>query len=306
MELSPDRNVLLRWGALEISETMVVTWGVMALLVGLSLLATARMTPGPSASRWQLSLEILVEEIRAQIRGAAQEDPGPFLPFIGTLFLFIAASSLVGTIPGVTAPTASLSTTVALAATVFVAVPAYGIARSGVVGYLRHYVRPTPFMLPFHVVSELSRTLALAVRLFGNIMSGTLIVGILLTVVPFVFPVVMEAFGLLIGFIQAYVFAVLSLVYIVSASRSHRERADREESEDGTGRADEAAHERTKGEGSAGSPRERTEEEEEEEEKPGTAAGTEPAEGEDGDPDDDRARARRRDPSNEDVDHGSG
>ena len=296
MELSPDRNVLLRWGALEINETMVVTWGVMALLVGLSLLATARMTPGPSASRWQLSLEILVEEIRAQIRGAAQEDPGPFLPFIGTLFLFIAASSLVGTIPGVTAPTASLSTTVALAATVFVAVPAYGIARSGVVGYLRHYVRPTPFMLPFHVVSELSRTLALAVRLFGNIMSGTLIVGILLTVVPFVFPVVMEAFGLLIGFIQAYVFAVLSLVYIVSASRSHRERADGEESED------EAVHERTEGEASAGSRRER----EEEEEKPATAAGKEPAGGEDRDPDDDRARARRPDPSNEDENHGSG
>lgn len=297
MELSPDRNVLLRWGALEINETLVVTWGVMALLVGLSLLATARMTPGPSASRWQLSLEILVEEIRAQIRGAAQEDPGPFLPFIGTLFLFIVASSLVGTIPGVTAPTASLSTTVALAATVFVAVPAYGIARSGVVGYLRHYVRPTPFMLPFHVVSELSRTLALAVRLFGNIMSGTLIVGILLTVVPFVFPVVMEAFGLLIGFIQAYVFAVLSLVYIVSASRSHRERADGEESED------EAAHERTEGGASAGS---RREPEKWEGEGPGTAAAERRAEREERGRDDDRAKPGRPDPSNEDENHGTG
>lgn len=227
MELSPDDTVFWSWGVFELNETIAVTWAVMALLVLLSVLATRGLRMDPEASRWQLLLELVVEQIRSQIREASQEDPDPYLPFIGTLFLYIATASLVGTIPGVTAPTASLSTTAGLAIAVFVAVPVYGIANRGAVGYLRHYVRPSPFMLPFHVISELSRTLALAVRLFGNVMSGALIVAILLSVAPFVFPVALELFGLLIGFIQAYVFAILSLVYIASATRAQREEEER-------------------------------------------------------------------------------
>lgn len=227
MQLTPDQNVFWQIGPVALNATIVFTWGVMALLVAVSVLATRNLKIGPDASRWQLALEVVVSQIRERIHDASQEDPDPYLPFIGTLFLYIVASSLVGVIPGVTPPTASLSTTAALAVAVFVAVPAYGVAKAGIAGYLKHYVQPTPFMLPFHVVSELSRTLALAVRLFGNMMSGTLIVAILLSVVPFLFPVVMELFGLLIGFIQAYVFAVLSLVYIASATRSHREEEER-------------------------------------------------------------------------------
>ena len=225
MELTPDQNILWEWGWLHVNETMVVTWGLMALMVGAAALVTRTLTIRPGAAPRQLAMEIVVVTIRDQIRDAIQDDAEPYLPFIGTLFLFIALSSLAGAIPGVSAPTASLNTTAALALTVFVAVPVFGIMRQGLAGYLRHYVQPSPFMLPFHVISEISRTLALAVRLFGNIMSGALIVAILVSVVPFFVPVVMEAFGLLIGFIQAYVFAVLSLVYIASASRSQRQEA---------------------------------------------------------------------------------
>lgn len=221
MELTPDLNVLWAWGPLRVNETLAVTWGVMAVLVLGSALATRRLG-FRGASRWRLLLELVVVTMKGQIRDAVQEEAGPYLPLVGTLFLFIAASSVAGIIPGVTPPTASLSTAAALALTVFVAVPVFGVSREGVRSYLGHYIRPTPLMLPFHVVSELSRTLALAVRLFGNSMSGTLIVAILVSVVPFFLPVVMQAFGLLIGIIQAYVFAVLSLVYIASASRTHR------------------------------------------------------------------------------------
>jgi len=120
-------------------------------------------------------------------------------------------------------PTGSLSTTAALAICVFFAVPLFGIARSGFGGYFKRYLQPSLLMLPFHVMGELSRTLALAVRLFGNIMSGTIIIAILISIVPLFVPIVMQALGLLIGQIQAYIFAVLAAVYIASASRSQQE-----------------------------------------------------------------------------------
>lgn len=227
MQISPDQTVYWQWGPFTLNATIVFTWVVMVVLVITASLVTRRLGTGARVSRWQLFLEILVFQIRQQIRDAAQEDPDPYLPFIGTLFLFIAFSSLLSIVPGVPPPTASLNTAAALAVAVFFAVPIYGIARSGARVYLRHFVQPTPFMLPFHVLSELSRTLALAVRLFGNIMSGSLIVAVLITVVPFVFPALLEAFGLLIGFIQAYVFAVLSLVYIAAATRSRRAQEEK-------------------------------------------------------------------------------
>ena len=120
--------------------------------------------------------------------------------------------------PGYISPTASLSTTTALAICVFIAVPLYGITSEGVLAYLKHYVKPTVFMLPFNVIGEISRTIALAVRLYGNIMSGTVIVAILLSLTPYFFPVIMQLLGLLTGMIQAYIFAVLAMVYIASAT----------------------------------------------------------------------------------------
>jgi F-type H+-transporting ATPase subunit a len=179
------------------------------------------MGPGTPTSGWRLAVEILIETMRAQIRDVRGGDPARFLPFIGTLFLFIAAANLFGLVPGLDSPAGSLSTTVALAICVLIAVPIYAVQEKGVLGYLRNYVRPTPMMLPFNVIGELSRTIALAVRLYGNVMSGTVVVAILLAVAPFFFPVLLQLLGLLTGMVQAYIFAVLAMVYIASASAEH-------------------------------------------------------------------------------------
>jgi F-type H+-transporting ATPase subunit a len=219
MEISPDDIVFAEWNGLRLTATLVYSWGVMGMLAVGSWLGTRNLTTGPDLSRWQNFLEVVVGTIQDQIREASRHDPSPYLPFVGTLFLFIAGSTVLEVVPGIRAPTASLTTTAALAACVFVAVPVYGVARQGARAYLRHYIQPTPFMLPFNIIGEVSRTVALAVRLFGNIMSGSLIVGIMLSLAPLFFPVVMQAFGLLIGFIQAYVFAILALVYIASGIR---------------------------------------------------------------------------------------
>ena len=146
-----------------------------------------------------------------------------YIPFAGTLFLFIAVSNLLDVVPGWHAPTGSLSTTAALAISVGVAVPVFGVLKNGWLGYFRHYLKPTWIMLPFHLMSETTRNLALAVRLFGNIMSGTMIAGILLAIAPLFLPVLMQALGLLIGLIQAYIFSILAMVYIAAAvqRRSH-------------------------------------------------------------------------------------
>ena len=140
--------------------------------------------------------------------------------WIGTLFLFVATSSLCTLLPGYQPPTGSLSTTAALALCVLVAVPMFGIAEQGIGGYLKSYLEPTVIMLPFNVISELSRTLALAIRLFGNMMSGAMIAGILLIITPFFFPAVMTALGLLTGMVQAYIFSILAAVYIAAATHT--------------------------------------------------------------------------------------
>jgi F-type H+-transporting ATPase subunit a len=225
MVISPDEIVLWQWGFVRISATLVYTWIVMALLVGGSWLVTRRLTAQPRMGRWQNLLEVLVDGMRRQIREVSQQEPGTYLPFVGTLFLFILISNLLAIVPGFRPPTASLSTTTALAACVFVAVPLYGIGRQGLRSYLKQYVRPTVFMLPFNIIGELSRTLALAVRLYGNIMSGTVVIGILLSIAPLVFPILLQALGLLTGMIQAYIFAVLAMVFIASATTAHA-RAD--------------------------------------------------------------------------------
>ena len=218
MNLGSDAIVLWRLGPLAINATIAFTWLVMLLLVAGSWAITRRLRSDASMSRWQNLLEVLVSAMRDQIREVSRQEPGAFLPFVGTLFLFIAVSNLLAIVPGYRPPTGSLSTTTALAIAVFVAVPLYGVAEQGWAAYLRRYVRPTWLMLPFNIIGELSRTLALAVRLYGNIMSGTVIVGILVSLAPYFFPIVMELLGLVTGLIQAYIFAVLAMVYIASAT----------------------------------------------------------------------------------------
>lgn len=221
MPFGPDARILWEWGAIHLNVTIAATWVLMIVLAGGSWLVTRRISAERGPSRWQLVLELVVDQMRSQIREAGAEDPHPYLAFVGTLFLFIAGAALLAILPGFPLPTASISTTAALAATVFVAIPVFAVTARGWREYLADYVRPTPLMLPFHVVGELSRTLALAVRLFGNMMSGQLVVAIVVSIVPFLFPAVMQGFGLLIGVIQAYVFAMLSLVYVLSAVRTH-------------------------------------------------------------------------------------
>lgn len=221
MHLTPDSMIIWKWRFVTLNATILFTWFVMGVLVLISWLATRRLSVGPKMSRWQNLLETIVSYMRNQIREIARQDPDMYLPFLGTLFLFISLSNLLTIVPYYQPPTGSLSTTAALAACVFFAVPIFGIARSGPRKYFKRYLKPSFLMLPFHVIGELSRTLALAVRLFGNIMSGTMIVAILAAIVPLFIPIVMQALGLLIGQIQAYIFAILAAVYIASATSSH-------------------------------------------------------------------------------------
>ena len=217
--ISPDQWVLATWGPFRLSATILFTWLVVAAMTVAARLASRRLVADARPPRWQSGLELVFEAMRRQIRDIAQSDVERYVPFVGTLFLFIAVSNVLTVVPGFSAPTASLSTTAALALLVFFAVPAYGIADRGLVAYLRRYLRPTPLMLPFNILGELTRTLALAVRLFGNVMSGAKIVAILLAVAPLVFPVALQLLGLLTGLVQAYIFAVLAMVYIAAASR---------------------------------------------------------------------------------------
>ena len=219
MRLSPDQLIFWQHGLVKLNATIVFTWALMLVLAVGSKLITRNLSMDLERARWQNLLEIIVTAIEHQIEEVGLGHPHKYLAFIGTLFLFIFTASLGAVIPGYEPPTASLSTTAALALCVFVAVPAFGIAEQGLGRYLASYVEPTVIMLPFNIISEISRTLALAVRLFGNMMSGAMLVGILLTITPFLFPVVMTALGLLTGSVQAYIFSVLAAVYIAAATQ---------------------------------------------------------------------------------------
>jgi F-type H+-transporting ATPase subunit a len=219
MRLSPDQHIFWQYAFIKLNATIVFTWALMLVLVVGARLVTRHLSTDAKRSRWQNLVEIIVTGIDTQIEQVGLPHPEKYLAFLGTLFVFVATSALCTVIPGFEPPTGSLSTTTALALSVFVAVPFFGIEEQGVGGYLATYTKPTLLMLPFNIISELSRTLALAVRLFGNMMSGTMIVGILLTITPFLFPVVMTVLGLLTGMVQAYIFAILAAVYIAAATR---------------------------------------------------------------------------------------
>ena len=220
MRLSPDQLIFWQHGFFVLNGTILFTWALMFVLVAGSWLITRRLSTERTRSRWQNLLEIVVTGIDKQIEEVGLPHPEKYIGFIGTLFLFVGLAALCTVIPGYEPPTGSLSTTAALALCVFVAVPLFGIEQNGIAGYLKSYLAPTPLMLPFNIISELSRTLALAVRLFGNMMSGAMIIAILLTITPFVFPIVMTALGLLTGMVQAYIFSILAAVYIAAATRS--------------------------------------------------------------------------------------
>ena len=226
MHLSSDQLIFWQHGFLKLNGTIVTTWAIMFVLTAGAWLITRKLATGATISRWQCGLEIVVTGIEEQIKEVGLRDPGKYIGFLGTLFLFVATASLCTVIPGYQPPTGSLSTTTALALCVFVAVPLFGIREEGLGGYLKSYMKPTVVMLPFNIISELSRTLALAVRLFGNMMSGAMIIAILLTITPFIFPIFMTALGLLTGMVQAYIFSILAAVYIAAATRTRKPKTE--------------------------------------------------------------------------------
>lgn len=224
MQISPDAIIFWQNDFMTINATIVFSWLVMLLLVIVSRLVTLKITSDVKISRWQNLLECIVTGLVGQLREITQKDALRFLPFLGTLFLFIALSNLLSIVPGFQPPTGSLSTTLALAICVFVAVPVFGIGRNGILNYMKNYIQPTPLMLPFNIIGELSRTLALAVRLFGNIMSGSMIAAILLSVMPLFIPIIMLLFGMLTGLVQAYIFTVLAAVYMAAGMETHEKK----------------------------------------------------------------------------------
>jgi F-type H+-transporting ATPase subunit a len=226
MTFSPDNLIFFRLGPMPINATLVFTWATMALLVAGSWGMTRRLSKSTDIPRWQHLLEVVILTIQKQIREVSLQEPGIYLPFVGTLFLFVASCSLLSVVPGYQPPTASLLTTAALATCVFFAVPLYGIAQQGFGQYLKQYLKPSPFMLPFNMIGELSRTLALAVRLYGNMMSGSVMAAILVGFVPLFVPLIMNLFGLLTGLIQAYIFAILAMVYIASATATRQNTSE--------------------------------------------------------------------------------
>lgn len=218
MDLTPDEIIIFSLGDFAINATIFNTWLIMALLTGGSMLITRNLRPDVPPNRWRTMLEVIVNGIVGQIAEiTARRDPR-ILYFVGTLFLFIVIANLLIVVPGFDTPTASLSTTTALALSVVIAVPLFGIGSRGILGYLKTYIQPSFIMLPFNIIGEISRGISLAIRLYGNIMSGAVIGAILLGVAPFFFPVVMDMLGLLTGVIQAYIFAILATVYISSAT----------------------------------------------------------------------------------------
>jgi F-type H+-transporting ATPase subunit a len=224
MRLSPDEIIFWQEGVFKLNATLVFTWALMLVLAVGARLITRKLVTDHTRSRWQNLLEIVVTAIVRQIEEVGLPHPEKYLGFLGTLFLFVATASLCTVIPGFEPPTGSLSTTAALALCVLVAVPMFGISEQGLGNYLKSYVKPTFIMLPFNIISEISRTLALAVRLFGNMMSGAMFIAILLTITPFIFPIILTLLGLLTGMVQAYIFSILAAVFIAAATRTREPR----------------------------------------------------------------------------------
>lgn len=222
MHLSSDQEIFWQHGLFKLNMTIVTTWGLMFVMAAGSWLITRRLSMNVKIPRWQNLLEILLTAFETQMEEIGLAQPRKYLSFLGTLFLFIALANLTIIVPGYEPPTGSLSTTAALALCVFVAVPVFGIREQGFIGYLKTYLEPTFVMLPFNLISELTRTLALAVRLFGNIMSGAMMLAILIAIVPLVVPIFVVALGLLTGLVQAYIFGILATVFIASATRAHQ------------------------------------------------------------------------------------
>ncbi|HTT36500.1 MAG TPA: F0F1 ATP synthase subunit A [Burkholderiales bacterium] len=209
-------SALLQLGPIGITTTVVTTWAIMLLMTLAAWLVTRRLRVD-SPGRLQTAAEGIVLTLQKAVEDVVPEHGTQLLPFVGTLWLLIGVANLAGVVPGVHSPTADLSTTAALALLVFLSVHWFGIRNDGLRAYLRHYVSPNPVLLPFHLISELTRTVALAMRLFGNIMSLELAALLVLLVAGFLVPVPLLMLHIVEALVQAYIFGMLALVYIGGA-----------------------------------------------------------------------------------------
>jgi len=209
-------ETVLQIGPMPLTGPVLVTWAIMALLAGLAALATRRLSLSPSRS--QALLELVVGAIDAQIRDTMQAPPGPYRSLIGTVFLFVLVANWSSVVPGIEPPTAALETDAALALIVLGAAIWHGIRVRGVSGYLGTFAEPSWVMIPLNVFEQISRTFSMIVRLFGNIMSGVFVVGIVLSLAGLLVPIPLMALDLLTGAVQAYIFAVLAMVFIGAAA----------------------------------------------------------------------------------------
>ena len=207
--------VVFHVGPVAVTRPVVTTWAVMLVLTVTSWAATRRL--GLTATRRQAVLELLVTGILSQIEEVIRSDARPLLPLLGTLFIFLLAANVCGILPGVQAPTAHIETPAALALIVFLAVHVFGIRARGLLGYLGSFAQPKLIMLPLNILSEITRTFSLMVRLFGNIMSGEFLIGLVLALAGLFLPIPLMALELLIGVVQAYIFTVLATVFIGAA-----------------------------------------------------------------------------------------
>jgi len=222
-------HVVFTLGPVPITTPVVATWGIMLLLAGGAWLLTRKLTLRPSAA--QACLELVVETLEDQIRDTMRTEPEPYLPLIGTLFLYVFVSNWSSLVPGVEPPTAKLETDAALALIVFVSVIGFGIHVRGLRGYLRSFAYPTLVMVPLNLLENITRTFALMVRLFGNVMSGVFVIGIVLSLVGLLVPVPLMALELLTGAVQAYIFSVLAMVFIGGAVEETPSPSPQQESE---------------------------------------------------------------------------
>jgi len=221
-----EYQILFHIGPLAINDAVVTTWIIMAVLTLFSVVVTRRLQlqPGPL----QTALEGSIGSIEDAVRAVLPEQTDQVLPFLATLWIFLVIANLSGVLPGVHAPTSHLSTTAGLAILVFLSVHWFGIRNEGIKSYLGHYLRPTPLLLPFHIISEITRTVALAVRLFGNIMSLEMAALLILLVAGFLAPVPILMLHIVEALVQAYIFGMLALIYIAGAMQSHQLQRQRE------------------------------------------------------------------------------
>jgi F-type H+-transporting ATPase subunit a len=219
--------VVFHLGPLEVTNTVVTTWAIMAIIGVLAWLATRRLgvEPGPR----QAALEGLVSAIEEAVLGVAPEHAREIMPFVGSLWVFLLVANLSGLIPGVHAPTGDLSATAGLAFLVFLSAHWFGIRIQGLRSYLRHYLTPSPILLPFHIISEITRTVALAVRLFGNMMSLEMAALLILLVAGFLAPVPILMLHIVEALVQAYIFGMLALIYVAGGIQSQQLRQQKRE-----------------------------------------------------------------------------